>query len=259
MVYVLEFKRTSDQRRDYRENGESRARVQHDVLIRSLEVLGGDKDRQLHTLWKETKIGEILPWDDIEEEAEELIARRRVERRASVSNQANQQREDESGGDEKDPSEEVIFGQRRPDSLAIDWINKMVYVLEFKRTSDQRRDYREKGESRARVQHDVLIRSLEKVAGETESEGERWKVKLIVFVGGTCGSVHVQIFNNNLKELGVVESKRGAIRKGLVQELLYAQDTVLCSYFAQREGATNGDKGRRSTAAEVFQGLDRFR
>jgi hypothetical protein len=72
------------------------------------------------------------------------------------------------------------------------------------------------------------------VAGETESEGERWKAKLIVFVGGTCGSVHVQSFNDNLKELGVVESKRGAIRKGLVQELLYAQDTVLCSYFAQR-------------------------
>ena len=64
--------------------------------------------------------------------------------------------------------------------------------------------------------------------------------------------------NNNLKELGVVESKRGAIRKGLVQELLYAQDTVLCSYFAQREGTTNGDKGRRDMAAEVFQGLDRF-
>ena len=57
---------------------------------------------------------------------------------------------------------------------------------------------------------------------------------------------------------GVVESKRGAIRKGLVQELLYAQDTVLCSYFAQREGTTNGDTGRRSMAAEVFQGLDRF-
>ena len=64
--------------------------------------------------------------------------------------------------------------------------------------------------------------------------------------------------NNNLKELGVVESKRVSIRKGLVQELLYAQDTVLCSYFAQREGATNGDKGRRNMAAEVFQGLDRF-
>ena len=43
------------------------------------------------------------------------------------------------------PYEEVIFGQRRPDSMAIDWNNKMVYVLEFKRTSDQRKDYREKG------------------------------------------------------------------------------------------------------------------
>ena len=84
-------------------------------------------------------------------------------------------------------------------------------------------------------------------------------MKLIVFVGEACGSVHVQTFNNNLKELGVLESKRGAIReKGLVQELLYSQDTVLCSYFAQREGATNGGKGRRSTAAEVFHGLDRF-
>ena len=29
-----------------------------------------------------------------------------------------------------EPSEEVIFGQRRPDSLAIDWNNKMVYVLD---------------------------------------------------------------------------------------------------------------------------------
>ncbi len=27
--------------------------------------------------------------------------------------------------------------------MAIDWNNKMVYVLEFKRTSDQRKDYRD--------------------------------------------------------------------------------------------------------------------
>ena len=55
-------------------------------------------------------------------------------------------------------------------------------------------------------------------------------------MGGTYGSVHVQTFNNNLKELGVVESKRNAIGKGFVHELLNAQDTVLCSYFAQRSG-----------------------
>ena len=54
------------------------------------------------------------------------------------------------------------------------------------------------------------------------------------FVGGTSGSMNVQIFNDNLEELQVLESKRNAIRKGLVYELLNAQDTVLCLYFAQR-------------------------
>ena len=103
--------------------------------------------------------------------------------------------------------------------MVIGWTSKTLYVLEFKRTSDQRQDYRERGESRARAQHDVLVKSLEKVAGEAEGESAGWKVKLIIFVGGTYGSVHVQTFNNNLKELGVVESKRSTIRKGFVHEL----------------------------------------
>ena len=79
-------------------------------------------------------------------------------------------------------------------------------VLEFKRTSDQRHNYREQGERRARAQHDVLVKSLNTVAKEAKGENAGWTIKLIIFVGGTCGSVHVQTFNNNLKELGVVES-----------------------------------------------------
>ena len=59
---------------------------------------------------------------------------------------------------------------------------------------------------------------------------------LIVFVGGTCGSVHVQTFNSNLKELGVVESKRNAIRRGFVHELLNAQDTTrFCVHILHQE------------------------
>ena len=68
----------------------------------------------------------------------------------------------------------------------------------------------------------------------------------------------MQTFNNSLKELGVVESKRNAIRKRFVHELLNAQDTVLCSYFAQRSGTKGDGCGQKSTAEEVFQGLDRF-
>ncbi len=45
--------------------------------------------------------------------------------------------------------------------------------------------------------------------------------------------------NDNLKELQVIESKRYAIRKGLVYELLNAQNTVLCLYFAQRSRERN--------------------
>ena len=87
-----------------------------------------------------------------------------------------------------------------------------MYVLEFNRTSDQRQDYRERGECRTRDQHEVLVKSLETVTKEAEGESAGWTVKLIIFVGGTCGSVHVQTFNSNLKELGVVELKRNTIR-----------------------------------------------
>ena len=143
-------------------------------------------------------------------------------------------------------------------TIAVEWSSKVVYVLEFKRTSDQRRDYRERGEARARAQHEVLVKSLEKVAGGAVGENSGWKIKLVVFVGGTCGSVHVQTLNNNLKELGVIESKRNTSRRGLVPELLNAQDTVLCSYFAQRSGARGEGRSRESTVGEVFQGLDHF-
>jgi hypothetical protein len=97
-----------------------------------------------------------------------------------------------------------------------------------------------------------------KVAGEAVGENSGWKIKLIIFVGGKCGSVHAQTLNNNLKELGVIESKRNTVRKGLVHELLNAQDTVLCSYFAQRSGARGEGRGRESTVEEAFQGLDYF-
>jgi hypothetical protein len=169
-----------------------------------------------------------------------------------------QENDQEVDQDESDPYNEVIFGRRRPHSVMVDWTNKILFVLEFNRTSDQRRDYRERGESGARAQHGVLIQSLEKVAGEAEGENGGWKIKLIVFVGGTSGSVNVQTFSDNLKALQVLESKTNAIRKGLVYELLNAQDTALCSYFAQISGERSDCPNLRGTADEVFQGLDNF-
>jgi hypothetical protein len=63
-------------------------------------------------------------------------------------------------------------------------------------------------------------------------------------VGGTCGSVHVESFNKNMKALGVLESQWDPIRKKLVRRLLEEQDKVLRSYFTQKGGArSQGGEG----------------
>jgi hypothetical protein len=55
----------------------------HGEAKRSLEFIGGDKDRQLKHLWEGTRIGDILPWNEIEDEAEKLLERVRANWQAS--------------------------------------------------------------------------------------------------------------------------------------------------------------------------------
>ena len=65
-----------------------------------------------------------------------------------------------------------------------------------------------------------------------------------MFVGGTCGSVHVESFNKNTKALGVLQSKWDPIRQKLVRRLLEEQDKVLCAYFAQKGQRGEGIQGK---------------
>ena len=135
-----------------------------------------DKDQQLKQLWTETRIGSILRWDYIEDEAERLLESDEGTRQTATDTHVDQDLGNDQGveWEETDSYNEVIFRRRRPDSIAIDWNNKILHVLEFKRTSDQRHTHRERGESRAQAQHDVLVRSLEKVAEEAEGENKGW-------------------------------------------------------------------------------------
>ena len=87
----------------------------------------------------------------------------------------------------------------------------------------------------AQEQYKSLLAGLQAV-GQVKG----WKVQQIVFVGGTCGSIHVESFNRNMKALGVLESKWDPIRKKLVRRLLEEQDKVLRSYFAQKRDAEQG-------------------
>jgi hypothetical protein len=148
-----------------------RAISKHGEAKRGVEFSGEDTDRQLESLWREMKIGDVLPWGDVADEAQRLLDINKASQNAPHEDHEDgeQENDQEVDRDETDPYNEVTFGRRRPDSIVVDCTNKILFVLEFKRTSDQTRDYRERGESRARAQHDILIRSLEKVAGESKN------------------------------------------------------------------------------------------
>jgi hypothetical protein len=48
------------------------------------------------------------------------------------------------------------------DSVVVERANKVLFYFEFQRTSDQRRDYRERGESRVHAKHEAMSRIGEK-------------------------------------------------------------------------------------------------
>jgi hypothetical protein len=121
----------------------------------------------------------------------------------------------------------------------LDTVDKVFLAIEFKRTQDARSDYVERAAAAAQDQYKSLLAGLQAV-GRVNG----WQAQQIVFVGGTCGSVHVESFNKNMKALGVLESKWDLVRQKLVRRLLEEQDKVLRSYFAQKGGA-RGQKGDR--------------
>ena len=97
------------------------------------------------------RIGNILPWDQIADEAARLLESDQASRQVPNDDHVDKEQEDDQGvdRDETDPYNETIFRRRRPDSIAVDWTSKVLYVLEFKRTSDQGQNYRERGKNRA--------------------------------------------------------------------------------------------------------------
>ena len=142
------------------------------------------------------------------------------------------------------------FWRRRLDGIGLDTVNKEFLAIEFKRTQDARSNYMETWATAvAQEQYTSLITGL-KAVGQVKG----WKVQQIVFVGGTCGSVHVGSFNTNMRTLGVLESKWDPIHQKLVRRLLEEQDKVLRSYFAQKGGSGKGvhGKGREHVKWDMY-------
>ncbi len=131
----------------------------------------------------------------------------------------------------------------------MDTATKEFLAIEFKRTQDARSNYVERATAVAQEQYKSLLTGLQAV-GQVKG----WKIQQIVFVGGACGSIHVESFNRNMKALGVLESKWDPIRKKLVRRLLKGQDKVLRSYFAHKGGTrSKGEDRSHCKGREHFQ------
>jgi hypothetical protein len=89
------------------------------------------------------------------------------------------------------------FWRRRLDGIGLDTATKQFLAIEFKRTQDARNNYVERATAIAQEQYKSLLAGLQAV-GQVKG----WKVQQIVFVGGTCGSIHVESFNRNMKAWG---------------------------------------------------------
>jgi len=65
-------------------------------------------------------------WEDVEGEAERLLDSARANEQDSENSHVTQEQDDDRIVDrgETDPYNEVIFGRRRPDSVAIEWTSK---------------------------------------------------------------------------------------------------------------------------------------
>ncbi len=79
------------------------------------------------------------------------------------------------------------FWRRRLDGIGLDTATREFLAIEVKRTQDARSNYVERASAFAQKQYKSLLTGLQAVGQVKE-----WKVQQIVFVGGTCGSIHVE-------------------------------------------------------------------
>jgi hypothetical protein len=204
----------------------------HGKANRHMKLLIIETESRLGTLWDQEQCMQFCSKDELWEAAKEeemKIPWKEVSEGQPVPEDQYQER----------------FWRRRLDGIGLDTDTKEFLAIEFKRTQDTRSNYVEKATAVAQEQYTSLLTGLQAV-GQVQG----WKVQQIVFFGGTCGSVHVESFNKNMKALGVLESKWDPIRKKLVRRLLEEQDKVLRSYFAQKSGA-------QSQGGEVIHGKGR--
>jgi len=120
---------------------------------------------------------------------------------------------------------------RRPDGVAINEALKIVYILEFKRSTDSDDGLLEVKDAKANEQHKSIIGALKVAAPE-------WEFEQINFVVGNRGSVVESDFYTKLKKLDIQEGKKNKLFTDHVTQVCEAHNRVTVSFLQQVQGGT---------------------
>jgi hypothetical protein len=168
-------------------------------LLQEVNVHGkADRHMKLLTIETESRLGTL--WD--QEECNQFCSKEELREAARDEEMKIPWRTSNEGPPVQEEQYQERFRRRRLDGIGLDTATKVFLAIEFKRTQDARNNYVESATAVAQEQYKSLLAGLQAV-GQVKG----WKVQQIVFVGGTCGSIHVESFNRKVKALGVLESQ----------------------------------------------------
>ena len=114
--------------------------------------------------------------------------------------------------------------------MAVNRIQKKILMLEFKRTSNRGHTCARDCDKEATEQYTDLVRAVKTCYNERGGTFES-----VNFIAGTK-SIHVALWNQAMKVVGVPEVKWAEIRGKLMRVLLDEHDNILRSYQAQKRG-----------------------
>ena len=123
------------------------------------------------------------------------------------------------------------FWGRRPDGVASNEALQIVYILEFKRSTDRDEGFLRVKEAEAHEQHKSIIGALKAAA-------PAWEFEQINFVLGDHGSVVESDSYTKLKKLDVQEGKKDKLFADHVTQVCEAHNRVIVSFLQQVQGGS---------------------
>ena len=123
------------------------------------------------------------------------------------------------------------FWGTRPDGVAINEALQILFILEFKRSTDRDEGFLEVKEAEANEQHKSIIGALKAAAPE-------WEFEQIDYVVGNRRSVVESDFYTKLKKLDVQDGKKDKLFTHHVTQVCEAHNRVIVSFLQQVQGGT---------------------